>query len=185
MTRAKGSLPDPIELARLAILLGHNRNALPIDQVRVAFELYIEAVLFCRENAALSFEELVTKFRDGRQVAFEQDQKAQATLWGDTLELDPEKESDSARDYLDERHLHLKTAAAVIEHVRKAQAARPWNMMWGRSDVVEHCATSRNGKTIYLIPRFLLNWILEIHRRNRKGSTRKWRTKSSRRKAVK
>lgn len=187
MTKSKRFRLDPtaMELAKLAISLCPNLNARAADQVRKAFEFYVEAMIFCRECAPLSLEELVGKFRNQDQVAIERWAKAREALWKDTLELNPEKESDPARDYLGECDLRLKTVPAVLDNVRKAWRARRPDLIPDSFDIVAHCKKSLNGKAFYLIPRFLLSGAVTISKINRKRSMRKWRARSSPKKSVK
>lgn len=185
MTRPKRALPDPLELAKLAILLRQNLNTLPADAIKGAMELWIEAVILCGECAGLSFEELTAKFRNKRQLAIERGKKADQARWQDALELDPAKQSDPARDYLGEHGLCLKTAEKVLDHVCTAWNARRPDLIPDSFDILAHCKRSLNGKTIYLIPRFLLGLAVTISKNNRKRSRQKSRTKSSRRKPVK
>jgi len=176
-----------MELARLAILLRQNPNILPAAAVKGAMGLWIEAVILCGECAGLSFEELTAKFRNSRQLAIERGKKANQARWHDTLELDPAKQSDPARDYLGEHGLCLKRVDKVLEHVRKAWSERqhPLTMpQYREADAVIGRKVS-NGKTIYLIPRFLLEAAVTISKNNRKRSRQKSRAKSSRQKPVK
>lgn len=167
MTKSKRALPTPMELAKLAILLPRNQNTLPADQVRIAMELYVEALLLCQECASLSFEELVMKFRNKRQVAIERGAKAREAQWRDALELNPEKESDPAREYLSKHGLCFKTARTVLSHVRTAWSMRRPDMIPDSFDILAHCKRLSSDGAIYLIPRFLLNGVVAVQRDRR------------------
>jgi hypothetical protein len=57
---AKIPLPEPIELAKLAAILRPEFEA--AAGLKVAMQFYVEAVLFCRESASMSFEDLIARF---------------------------------------------------------------------------------------------------------------------------
>jgi hypothetical protein len=177
--------PAAVELAKIAAALLPHSSPRSVELIRKARELYIEALISCRECATLSPEELVSKFRNRDQAAVERWGKARAALWKDSLELNPEKESDPARDHLAEHNLHLKTPGKVLEHTRAAWDARPPDMMPSSFDIVEHCKRSVDGKEVYFIPRFLLDWAVRISEHNRRKAVQKSRARSRQQKTVK
>jgi hypothetical protein len=170
-----------MELAKLAALISDAST--PADRVRRAMELYVEALLFCEELASLSLEEL-TKFRDQRLVAMERDAEEKEALWNDTLELNPEKESDPVREYLFDRGLSFKTARTALNHLCTAWRARRPDLI-PVSNILAHCKRSSGDGAIYLIPKFLLDHAVMTSQSKRKRSRQKSRTKSGRKKIVK
>lgn len=119
---SKLALPEPMELAKLAAILGP--TAKPSAALKIAMQFYVEAVLFCSEHSSKTFDELFGEFAsDETQTTqsvrtLEQELKR---IREDTLELDPQKrgaDADAVRKFLGERGLHLKTARAVLDNVR-------------------------------------------------------------------
>jgi hypothetical protein len=171
-----------MELAKLAALVP--RFSMPADQVRMAMELYVEALILCEECASLSFEELVTKFRNQQLVAIERDAEEKEALWKDTLELNPGKESDQVREYLSDCGLSFKTARTALNHLRMAWSTRRPDLI-PVSNILAHCKRSSDDGAIYSIPRFLLDHAVMTSKNKRKRSRQRSRIKSSPRKVVK
>jgi len=171
VTRPKRALPDPLELAKLAALVP--RCSTPASQVRTALELYIEAMILCRRYASLSLEELIGAFRNKHQVAIERIEKKNLAWWKDVLELNQNKESDPARDYLVQRGLRLKTPDKVLEHARAAWNAQNNPFLWPNYVI--------GTKFPYLIPRGLLDAVIaaskSAQKKSRRESQMKWRQK--------
>jgi hypothetical protein len=169
VTKPKWRQPTPMELAQLAIQLRQSKS-IPVYNVRLAREYYIEALICCRESASLSLEEYITNHRNAQQVALEETIKAEELRLQDTLELDPQKQSDAARDYLGEHGLHLKTADKVLEHVRNGSK-------WADTVIGKEIS---KGEPIYSVPRFLLEAAIARHEHKRKRSREKSRAKEKR-----
>jgi len=133
---SKFSLPEPIELAKLAAILTRGWEANPDREVEAALKralnFYIEAVFLHRELSGKSLDDLIgqgfgIEKRWLARVA-EPLERIRRENWADTLELDPQKPSDPAREFLADRGVHLKTGRAVRDIIRNAWDARPaWN----------------------------------------------------------
>ena len=112
----------------------------------------------------MSSEDLIAKFgSDERQMALmaEPFKKWHRKFWSDSLELDPNKHTDPAREFLAERGWPLKTPRAVLDQIRKSWDARPKNTLTAAyrqsaDALIAQCKTDLNGRTIYKIPTFLL-----------------------------
>lgn len=167
-----------MELAKLAALLPQNANASPARTLEVAMEFYVEAVILCRQNADMSLDDLTAKFRSRKrlqELRTDRIKEADQARWRDTLELDPEKDTDQARAYLAEQGLSIKTGRTVLDHIREAWNARPADMISGSFDVLANCRRSLDGKTVYWIPRFLLEAVARMKKSHRKKIKQKSR----------
>jgi hypothetical protein len=186
---AKIPLPEPIELAKLAAILRPEFEA--AAGLKVAMQFYVEAVLFCRESASMSFEDLIARFgSDKRHLALmaEPLKKVVEAQWADALQLDPKKDDDPVRQYLDEQGLHLKRAQSVLDNFRRYYNSLPkdtWmaNQRPNVESVIARCERVSNGEKTYAIPKFMLESLVEHAKWRRRESKRKaWRnrqTKSS------
>jgi hypothetical protein len=145
-------------------------------------KFYVEALLFSKESSSKSFEDWITEFGSDERWSrlwAEPYKKWRRSFWDDTLELDKTKDTDPARQFLDERGLHLKTERGVLDIVRRSWKARPKNTLTApfresADAIVARCETTSNGKTIYKIPRFLLEDAADYAERRRRESKRKW-----------
>lgn len=149
-------LPEPLELAKLAAILG------PELQPRAALEkamiFYIEAVLFLDELPA-SFEEqqrLALPFNEAVKPIFHK-------AWEDVLELDQKNDDSPACIFLREHGLKLKTARAALENIQRHC----------RSGILVEYKVEKDNKSVYRIPRYLLEKIAPRAKRARAESKRK------------
>jgi hypothetical protein len=180
-------LPEPIELAKLAAILG--RHVQPSAALNVAMQYYVEAVLFCQECSSMDPDDLIRKFGSDKrwlEVAAAPVKKAVRARWADTLELDPQKDDDAARQFLADSGLPRKTGKAVLNNIRDAVKARPNDTLLAQHretpDVlIARCKTVSNGRTIYNIPKFLLQEAADhADWRRRKSKRKAWNTRKSR-----
>jgi hypothetical protein len=161
-TASQIRLPKPAELAKLAALL--RPTSQPSEALKAAMEFYVEAVLFCREWPSLSLEDAITQFgSDERRMALmsEPIAKAVRAREEDTLELDPQKNTDAARDFLAQCGLRLKTPRAVLANIREAVNARPkkcWTAEFREHPdvLINGYKKKLNGRAIYSLPKYLL-----------------------------
>jgi hypothetical protein len=167
-------LPQPMELAKLAAILRPGSKA--NEALKTAMEFYVEAVLFSSELPS-SFEELVTKFGNDKrwgELIRKPFQVAVAKQWEDTLELDPEKNDDPARQYLAEQGLPLKKAQSVLHNVSRCYNAGSYAEIIARSECIS------NGKKTYAIARSVLESIARHAKRRKNESKRKsWHTQKA------
>jgi hypothetical protein len=178
---SKSPLPEPIELAKLAAILRRDPNSKPASALKVAMEFYLEAVILCRECASMSFEDLIAKFGSEKrllELTAERIKKVVRPRWEDALELDPAKHTDPVRDFLAKYGLLLKAPSAVLNHIRDVWNARPKDAIaskyTGSADaLITHCKTVSDGKTIYKIPKFLLEAAADHANQRRKETKRK------------
>ena len=126
----KFPLPKPIELAKLAAIL--RPESQPTAAIKVAVQFYIEAVQFCKGSSTKTWEELEFGSEKRWLEHVEQIEKAVEERWKDTLELDPDKPTDPARQFLAKRGLDLKTLS-VLNHIRKWWKAEPRGVGVGSS----------------------------------------------------
>jgi hypothetical protein len=186
---SKSPLPEPIELAKLAAILRRDPDSKPASALKVAMEFYLEAVILCRECAAMNFEDLITKFgsepRWIKLCAAPAEDENQA-IWKDTLELDPAKDTDAVRKFLAKCGLDLKTPGAVLNNIRKAWDARPqsWLRVGPRKSadaLIAQCKTVSDGRTIHNIPRSLLEFTADYANERRKKIDRtSWHSRNKR-----
>jgi hypothetical protein len=187
--KRKGSkfpLPDPIELAKLAAILRPEFQ--PAGALEVAMQFYVEAVFFCQESSAMSFEDLIARFgSEKRHLALmaEPLKKVIGVQWADNLELDPGKDDDPARQFLAEQGLHLKRAQSVLDNFRRYYNSLPKDT-WKPDQrpnvevVIARCERVSDGKKTYAIPRFMLESIVEHGKWRRRASKRKtWRSRQT------
>lgn len=179
---SKSPLPEPIELAKLAAILREGPTSKPASDLKVAMEFYLEAVILCRECASMSFEDLIAKFGSEKrllELTGERIKKMVKPRWQDTLELDPEKHTDPARDFLAKHGLHLKRTQAVLDHICKSWDARPKGTLTAAyrqsaDAFIAQCKTDVNGRAIYKIPRFLLENAADHAKQYRHDYKREW-----------
>jgi hypothetical protein len=169
---SKFPLPKPIELAKLAGILGPNFQR-PAEALKVAMEWYFEAVLFARELPSTP-EELLIKFGSQErqlEVILGPIKKDFKAMWADTLELDPKKDDDPARQYLAEHGLSLKTARSVLDNFRRCRN-RPLPVYRKYSipsadGIIARFERVTNGQKTYAIPKFVLDDIICYHKDGR------------------
>lgn len=183
---SKFPLPKPIELAKLAAALRPEFQ--PAGAMKVAMEFYVEAVLFCQESSSMSFEDIVAKFgSDKRHLAVmaEPIKKAVEAQWADTLELDPQKDDDPARQYLAKQGLLLKKAESVLDNFRRYYNSLPKDTLMADrrpnvESVIARCERLTERKKTYALPKFMLESIVEHARWRRRESKRKaWRSRQT------
>jgi hypothetical protein len=177
VSKPKHALPDALELAKLAALIPRSEIQSQADRVRIAAEIYVEAVILREECASFSLEELIARYRNKRQAAIARFE----ARWQDRLELDPAKESDPVRDYLAARGLPLKTARKTLEHVRAVWKQIPA----GRPPYWEFDAEIRKNSGPYFIPRWLLDEVVGSNKSKQRRAVQKSKARPRRRKAVK
>jgi hypothetical protein len=182
----KFSLPDPIELAKLAAILRRDSNSKPASALKVAMEFYVEAVIFCRECMSMGFEGVIAKFGSEKrwlaQIS-EPLKKAAEADWADTLELDPQKYDDPARQFLAAHGLPLKKARSVLDNVRRycdkpvPQGTHSLHSRPSADAVIARCERiTAQGKKTYAIPKYILNGIIYYAKERRMQSKREsWR----------
>jgi hypothetical protein len=161
-------LPEPIELAKLAATL--RPGSQPALALKVAMEFYIEAVFFCRESSSMGLEDIIAKFGSEKRwlaQASEPIKKAVAAQWADTLELDPEKDDDPARQYLAEHGLQLKRARSVLDNFRRyynkplPEGTYRLHSRLGAEAVIEKCERiTAEGKKTYAMPKSILDGMI-------------------------
>jgi hypothetical protein len=167
---SKSPLPDPIELAKLAAILRRSHDSKPTSALKVAMEFYVEAVLFSCELSSMSFEDIVAKFGSEKrwpaQIS-EPLEKAAEADWADTLELDPQKDDDPARQFLVAHGLPLKKARSVLDYVRlycDKPVPQGTHSLFSRPSadaVIVRCERiTAEGKKAYAIPKYILNGII-------------------------
>jgi hypothetical protein len=185
---SKFPLPQPIELATLAAILRTGPNSKPAGALKVAMEFYLEAVILCRECVSMSIEDLISKFGIEKrlfELTAERIKKAVQTQREDTLVLDPDPKeyTDPARKFLAERGLNRKTARGVLNNIRRMWDARPQGMLTAAYRVsadalIAQCKTVLNGKAIYKIPRFVLEFTADYaNERRKKIDLTSWHTR--------
>ena len=141
----------------------------------------------------MSSEDLLAKFGSEnrwRGLHVERIKKAVQAQCEDTLVLDPRKDTDPAREYLAECGLRLKAAWAVLKHVRKMWNERPEGTLTAgnrksANALIAQCATDLDGKTIYKIPRFVLEFTADHAKQHRRETDlQSWHKHKKRRKAA-
>lgn len=182
----KSPLPDPMELAKLAAILRRSPDSKPTAALKVAMEFYVEAVLFSRELSSMSFEDIVAEFGSEKRWLAQIRQpleKAAETDWADTLELDPQKDDDPARQFLAAHGLPLKKARSVLDNVRRycdKPVPRGTHSLHSRPSadaVIARCERiTAEGKKTYAIPKYILDGIIYYAKERRMQSKREsWR----------
>jgi hypothetical protein len=182
----KFPLPKPIELAKLAAILRRDPNSKPTSALEVAMKFYVEAVIFSRELSSMSFEDIVAKFGSEKrwmaQISKPLEKAAEAD-WADTLELDPQKDDDPARQFLAAHRLPLKKARSVLDNVRRycdkpvPQGTHSLHSRPSADAVIARCERiTAEGKKTYAIPKYILNGIIHYAKERSMQSKREsWR----------
>src|SRR5438445_798796 len=115
------TLPLPIEIAKIAAILSRGRNSEAGD-IDDAIKLFLRAAIRCEELDELSLDQIAEKVGD-RELLDLLSQEAGAIMgekrWADTLELDPEKDDDPARQFLATQGVARKSGQSVLENVRR------------------------------------------------------------------
>jgi hypothetical protein len=94
--------------------------------------------------------------------------------------LDPLQGDDPARRFLADRRLHLKKARSVLDNIRRYwNAPQPDETLIAdprpsADSIIARCKSEKNGRTIYAIPRHLLE---------RVAASADWRRREAKRKA--
>jgi hypothetical protein len=116
-----------------------------------------------------------SQVRTALELSIERIEKKNLAWWKDVLELNQNKESDPARDYLAQRGLRLKTPDKVLEHARAAWNAQNNPFLWPNYVI--------GTKFPYLIPRGLLDAVIaaskSAQKKSRRESQMKWRQKKA------
>ncbi|MGH8092691.1 MAG: hypothetical protein ACREIF_04390 [Chthoniobacterales bacterium] len=205
-------LPDPMDLAKLAAILeprlspGHRMR--PEPGLQTAMEFYLEAVLVCRALASsLETEKasgrdelawLVDNYGSNEQkkerLRREFDEGRYRERERDALRLEPKKEWDEVRQFLDEEAKsigleltksghYLVRVRTVLDHIRK------WHKSLPKRDFRAKFPTStkqfmkehkrrENGVNIYKFSKSLLVEIVRFDKAGRKKSKDKsWKTR--------
>ena len=190
-----------MDLAKLAAMLAP--NAKPTEAMAKAMEFYVEAVLLSRELPS-NADELVRRFGSSERAHERFNERFTQPFvesceahWRDTLELDPARDDDEARQFLAEAGLHLKTPRAVLANIHRFQcdleashlllvkfradeiAERKFSMPGGpQRDLIASCKRKKNGRTLYAIPKGLLGRLVAMAQKRRSATKRKaWRTR--------
>jgi len=174
-----------IELANLAAIL--RPKARPAAAMKAAMEWYVEAVIFCGDYGSKTFEELFDQFgseeRHRAQIVGNLERELKA-MREDTLEFDPAKNDDPARQFLTEiwpTKQPPKTARAVLENVRRywdrPQPGRPFSIPSADS-MLAKCRRGKGGKTTYLFPKLMLEGVAAyMKERGRESKRKSWETR--------
>lgn len=191
-------LPEPVELVKLAAILAP--NAEPKAAMERALKFYVEAVCFVRElaekpDALLGYlsderwRECVVIPELGDTLP-----SALAKVRADTLELDPEAQSDPAREYLRQHYgADWKKWETVLNKFRRFYHVLPKGKRDGQSveirwaidrpdleTVINSWKREKNGRPVYHIPRSDLDWLGRLVKSDR---YEKQRSPKTRRKA--
>lgn len=178
-------LPHPIELAKLAAILAPNEE--PHTSLERAMQFYVEAVYFSRDLSSSTPEELVERFGSARLQDERLTQllsKGIAATWGDTLELDLAKDDDAARQFLAANGLLIKTGRVVLDNIRCYWNELPKDIFGAETrESAKHLVANfkvKNSKTVYAIPKHLLQKVVTRAKRRRSYSKRKaWKTRQN------
>jgi hypothetical protein len=100
----------------------------------------------------------------------------EAARWADTLELDSGKPDDEVRHFLYENGVRLKTVWSVIKNVRRTLQIMGDRYGGGRSleGRIEGRKHKETGQTIYKIPKFVLEAVVECKKELRREQKLKW-----------
>ena len=189
---SKFALPDPIELAKLAAILRPSSGAKAA--LEAAMQFYVEAVLLCGELPS-TLEELVVRFgsderreevqiqalraiRDSDDKLVPPVKKLLPEKWKETIELQltPAVHEDAARQYLSEQGWDggLKNPGTVLTNIRRYWRNLP---KYGIGDLLDSAdqfvakqIRIQNGRKICDLPRLLLENMVELRKRTRRGS---------------
>jgi hypothetical protein len=182
----KFPLPKPMELAKLAAILRPDFK--PKAALEVAMEFYVEALLFSRELPS-AFQEVVLQFRSEertREITYGPLKKLFEASWADTLELDPKKDDDPARQYLARQGVCLKKAQSVLDKFRDyydAPLPKDTYRAYSRpsaNSMIARCERVTEGRKTYAMPKFMLDNIIRYAmQRRREDKRRSWHTRKA------
>ena len=161
-------MPTPMELATLAATLRPDFN--PPDALKKAMELFLEATLFVRELPA-SEDAMVRLYgSEARRMAWRA--RPLEEVRQKVLTLDPARASDEVCDFLAANGVNWTKARTVIDNIRRygKEAAKlfPFEI-----DIEAELKTFRQESGEYLIPRVLLQGIVDSEKERRKVSATK------------
>jgi len=176
-------LPSPAQLAQIAAGFGIDTS--PERAIAAAVSLYLRAVFFANEHDNDSLEDLAEACGDvetRQRLFYAKAEKAIDAQWADVLELDPREDDDAARRFLAQRGLALKKPRSVLDNFRRYWEQRPSGAFdtWQRSadSIITDWKRLKNGRTIYCIPKILLEKLAKFAKLRRKESKRKaWRSR--------
>lgn len=142
--------PEPMALATLAGLVAPNDP--PDKAIEAAMRFYVEAILFCQEQAPKSFDELVRLFGT--------EQRRLALLMRhcplEVLELRPSEHTDPVRDLLGPKNCGpiLKDVKSYWKAVEEALAIHPDHLplAFTGDEFIEKYKQTKNGKEVYVFP---------------------------------
>jgi len=183
---SKLALPQPMELAKLAAILGPVSK--PPTALKNAMQFYIEAVVFSREHFSKTFEELFGEFATDETQRAQRSKELERKLKAireDTLELDWQKrgaEADNARKFLAEHGWSPKTARAVLDNFRRywnqplpKSAFRPFDRPSVERMIAQCERVSNDGKKTYHFSKSILESVANYVKRCRNEQKRKSR----------
>jgi len=173
--------PAAMDLAKLAAILQPGLR--PTEALKVAMKFYVEAVLFLRDLPFDSEDDFIREFGSGeRQVA----QRVKAlkqelqALREDTLELDPKKDDDEARQFLASLGFPWKQARTVLrnflEYLNQPLPKEAYlaNHPWPSADsILARCERVKDGRKVYALSKSLLEGIASYADRRRHYSRTK------------
>jgi hypothetical protein len=190
--------PDPMQLAKLAAILLPTFG--PKYGLKRAMEFYFEAVLFSRELPT-DFDALLRAFGSGercnaRMSGIMQDALHEREV--NTLKLEPDKDYDEARRFLDEQarlagligtqEHFLQSARSVRDNLRDYYESIPSAPLTAKYHLkpdrfFERFKCKENGRVVYKIP---VSWLASLveYKKDRSSEVRKkgWVTKKKGRK---
>jgi hypothetical protein len=170
--------PDPIELAKLAAILGPDSPKVAIQK---AMEFYLEAVLFAKELPD-NFDDLLTWFGSEERKKERRERESKETfrqIWEeDTLKLEPKEDFDEARSFLAEcaereglkDRRRLQSVNQVLAAIREYQDGRPKGTATAADapsgvELVERFRHESDGTIFYAIPRRTLGNVVNFRTR--------------------
>lgn len=171
------SPPQPMELAKLAALLGPNEP--PSSAIEKAMQFYVEASLVCRELPPSS-DELIKKYGSEARRTELMASKMGAELkpfQSDTLEFCPSKNDDELRRYMYKLGLKIKTGRGVIENIKTHRENLPDAFRQEERPSVDQlmCTWRRadDNETIYDVPRCFVESLVSSAKERRSNSKKK------------
>ena len=162
---AEYPLPEPMELAKLAAMLGPTER--PAEAIDAAIKFYVQAVLIHRrlpKNPDTLIRLHGTTAQSIEATLRPQFQEIEKQ-YADTLILAPKASTDPAREFLHTLGLKLKTCRAVLDNIRKSYST-------GAEEMIREAHNKGDGKT-YHFPKPLLVELAESAKLKRAESKRK------------
>lgn len=180
-TRKKDATLEPMELAKLAAMLGARLS--PHDALTQAMALYNEAVEFLEYYQARQKSQFMAQAKNELGFKLEAVSAEVLLLDKNRLKLEPSKNDDQVRQFFAKSGFDVKNGENVLRRFRRLFS----DVCSGNADkFIDACKSSQNGETIYRVPiAFLEALVLAAKKRRSETKHRAWQKRRNKKPPVK